>query len=1450
MLTNVNRCYAGLWAAGFLLLGLPGQASAYTVASSCPNFTDITAPYVEATSGSTSNPFAAAGVASGRHTLITAQGKDPNTGGGLSLLPLGEAQVVRLGNEQVGAQAEALTYHFVVDKDHPVLLLKFAVVLQDPGHDVRGQPRFVVRIMDGNGHLTESCAEYDVSAGANIPGFQSSGSGWSPVRWRDWTSVGLDLSPHIGSEVQVQLVTYDCAYSAHFGYAYFTASCISNVLQLDDCNAGQFTALAPDNFASYLWDNGDQTRASTRSAAAAGNLSCYVTSATGCNFTLSGYVAGTAIPQSPFILDTVCEGDPYTRNYLNLPPQLEAGTKSYYNSLLNLATCSNEQTTEVALTVLPRYHHVKATICSNDSYTEHGFDIRQPAVGVRRDTLRKASMVGNMPCDSIICLELAVNASLDMPNAIYGDPAPCTGEPVTYSFAGNESLQAFGWQLPANATAVSGMGTPQLTLYFTDDTPGTLVLTGANGCGNGATPLAVHPRQRYNVFFTDTVCTGADYSKHDFYLGAQRQPGYFVHTHRYATALGCDSTITLALTVLPTPEVSVVVQGDSLLCGRGQSVKLTAVGNDVPFDLSDLKSDTSLMYVHDCSLSYLWSTGSSDASITASPAATATYSVTVTNSAGCTSAAASQTVVVSAASDPQAIYDTICEGSTYAQLGFSENTTGTYSTTITQNSCSVPLTLHLTVNPTRRTTIRDTVCKGATYTGHGFNVTPYDTGSLSQTLTYASQTGCDSVVTLALYVQPVPATALSDAVCQGAPYAKHGFSLSEQDNAVAGLHTHTKRYASRRGCDSLVVLSLTVNPCYALVISDEAPVGELYEKYGFSFTPTATGAVSRKLSLSTAAASCDSTVTLNLNAVCSVTVTELSDTICQNEAYARNGFSLPAQAVSGLFTDTMKYSSSIAGCDSVVTLRLTVNPTYNLTRSVTICGNELPCTLADSIFGVGTPSGRYTLRRATAAGCDSIVTVQLTVMPTYHHRDSVEICANDLPYTHANATFDAGTASGVYPLRFKSVSGCDSIVDLHLTVNPAYSLTHSVTICGSQLPYTFADTTFEAGTPSGSYTLRRATAAVGCDSIVTVHLTVNPTYNLTRSVTICDNQLPYTLADSTFEAGTPSGSYTLRRATAAGCDSIVTVQLTVVSVYHHRDSAEICTNDLPYTHANATFDVGTASGVYPLRFKSVSGCDSIVDLHLTVNASPQLTVVSPSACANDTEVTVELNVEQGLPTRYSLAFSKAQSFFADVDAAPLPVAIPLPAGIRPDVYGASITLADDKCSSHPQPLSITVQYAASIMQQKWNNVIALYNQRLNGGYEFAAYQWLKNGAALPGATRPYLYSPPELDFTAGYSVLLTRTDGVTLPTCPLFPQRRDSEDIAAYPTIVDKGGHLTITSVQQGEAIIRNILGAVVSRQKLNAGAASVAAPGEAGVYFVEVYATGENPKVIKILVK
>ncbi len=560
-----------------LLLSMCLAIHAYTVAPSCPDFTDIEASYVEAFTGNTNNPFATPGVVTGRHTVITTQGTDPNTGGALQFLPPGESSVVKLGNEQVGAEAEALTYRFMVDKDNPVLLVKFAVVLEDPGHPHIAQPRFVIRITDKNGNLIEDCAEYDVSARPDIPGFQSAqGNIYTPVRWRDWTNVGLDLSRCVGQEVQVQFITYDCDYSGHFGYAYFTASCMPNRLELESCGGSQFTLEAPDNFESYLWSNGSTDRTATFNTPANNNtqISCTVTSATGCQFPLYAFITtNSGGVQTGSFTDIICEGETYTKHNFSLPPQ-EPGTHFFQNVIVNPQTCSDGQTIELELTVVQRYNKITASICHGQDYTENGFNIINPAVGVRRDTLEKGTTNG---CTYYDVLKLTVNANFNMPNVIQGEASPCTKEIFTYTFAGAETLTHFEWILPGNAVLYKSSRYAQtIQVYFTDDTPSILQLSGQNGCGNGTAQLAITPRKTHSIQLNEDICQGENFDLYNFNLGVQDSVGYFVHSKHLTSSLGCDSVVTLALNVMPTPVVRIEPK-DAMVCNPGDEITLWAL---------------------------------------------------------------------------------------------------------------------------------------------------------------------------------------------------------------------------------------------------------------------------------------------------------------------------------------------------------------------------------------------------------------------------------------------------------------------------------------------------------------------------------------------------------------------------------------------------------------------------------------------------------------------------------------------------------------------------------------------------------------------------------------------------------------------------------------------------------------------------------------------------------
>ena len=204
-----------------------------------------------------------------------------------------------------------------------------------------------------------------------------------------------------------------------------------------------------------------------------------------------------------------------------------------------------------------------------------------------------------------------------------------------------------------------------------------------------------------------------------------------------------------------------------------------------------------------------------------------------------------------------------------------------------------------------------------------------------------------------------------DNVCYGHNYQGYGFDLT--DTAIT---TSPTKEFSRYANDTLYILTLTVKPLSEYVITDTICTGETYTQYGFNFTASASGTYHRYL---TAANGCDSIVTLNLTALPAYTATD-SMAICQNQL----PFVWHGQSCTG--GGTYNYRGNTAGgCDSVLTLVLTVNPTYNRSDSKTINSSELPYTYGDTVFAVGTQSGTFVLHRQTAAGCDSVVTLTLTV---------------------------------------------------------------------------------------------------------------------------------------------------------------------------------------------------------------------------------------------------------------------------------------------------------------------------------------------------------------------------------------------------------------------------------------------------------------------------------------
>ena len=147
------------------------------------------------------------------------------------------------------------------------------------------------------------------------------------------------------------------------------------------------------------------------------------------------------------------------------------------------------------------------------------------------------------------------------------------------------------------------------------------------------------------------------------------------------------------------------------------------------------------------------------------------------------------------------------------------------------------------------TPISATICQGQVYTENGFNVS--EAGVYTQNLT--SINGCDSIVTLTLNVNPIYNTELSANICQGQVYDENGFNVSE-----AGVYTQT--HTSVNGCDSIVTLTVSVNPTFDTTINATINAGETYTEFGFNESEAGTYVQNLQTEFG-----CDSTITLVLS---------------------------------------------------------------------------------------------------------------------------------------------------------------------------------------------------------------------------------------------------------------------------------------------------------------------------------------------------------------------------------------------------------------------------------------------------------------------------------------------------------------------------------------------------------------------------------------------------------
>jgi len=512
-------------------------------------------------------------------------------------------------------------------------------------------------------------------------------------------------------------------------------------------------------------------------------------------------------------------------------------------------------------------------------------------------------------------------------------------------------------------------------------------------------------------------------------------------------------------------------------------------------------------------------------------------------------------------------YVSVCENTLpYLWRGQELNTSGVYADTLfTVAGCDSILFLNLNVNSVYATPLEESICEGDTF--FFFDQMLTQPGVYTDTLQTTS--GCDSVIILNLTVTPTYSIPFSASICQGDVLLFFGQLLTEE-----GFYADTLQTAL--GCDSVISLTLTVNPTYNITIVDTICQGDTL--WFFNQILTETGEYSQTLQTTKG---CDSVITLKLKVNPTYRV-QVSEAICEGDTFYFHGNPLIEE---GVYTDTLQ---TVSGCDSIVLLTLTVNPFYNITVADTICEGDTFHFFNQSL----TTTGVYTETLSSASHCDSVITLALVVNPTYYIAQIDTICQGDTLWFFDQIL----TETGVYTENLQTTKGCDSVITLTLTVNPTYGVLVSEAICEG-------DTFYFHGNPlteGGDYIDTLQTVS-GCDSVVLLTLTVNPIYNIPVSDTICEGDTFHFFN----QILTTPGVYTETLSSSSTCDSVVTLTLVVNPTYYIAQADTICQGDTLWF-----FDqILTETGVYTETLQTTKGCDSLVTMHLTVNPNTSGTSV-------------------------------------------------------------------------------------------------------------------------------------------------------------------------------------------------------------------------------------------------
>ena len=559
-------------------------------------------------------------------------------------------------------------------------------------------------------------------------------------------------------------------------------------------------------------------------------------------------------------------------------------------------------------------------------------------------------------------------------------------------------------------------------------------------------------------------------------------------TYSWSNSLGTSAGVNVSPTVGTTYSVSVSLPNNLCTSTATKTVTINALPTGSITGTSTICNGSSTTLTASGGTSFNWSNSlGTGPSKTVSPSSTTTYAVTVTDANTCT-ATATKTVTVNTVAAAIGGATNVCAGSsvqltasggTYAwsnglgpnaQVTVTPSTTTTYTVTVTNTGCTATATQTVTFNalPTASITGTATICNGTSTTltaagGTGFNwsnslgtaavqtVSPTVATTYNVTVTDANT--CTATATKTVTVNSVtaaingPTTICSGSSAQltatGGTYAwSNGLGTNAQVTVSPSVPTTYTVTVTNTGCTATAsqTVQVAANPTATITGNTSVCAGSsttLTANGGNTYTWANGLGTASDITVSPTTATIY-TVTVSLGGNCTatasqavsikqVTTKQIAQTICPGTSFIFNGQTLTQ---GGAYNDTL---INAAGCDSILTLNLTTQTPATGSTAQSICQGDAYIFNGQAL----TQDGTYTDTLVATNSCDSILTLTLTIValpqPTVSQTNGVlstqtfssyQWLLNDAPINSATQQNYTATQNGDYAVVVTNAGNC------------------------------------------------------------------------------------------------------------------------------------------------------------------------------------------------------------------------------------------------------------------------------------------------------------------------------------------------------------------------------------------------------------------------------------------